>query len=193
MNGMMGELLIATGEFTDAKTYIAEQLAYSEELKYQKGITKAYISKGQVHFYESNLVEASKAFSDCITLSDKIKYFPSKEEAFLWQIDIALKSRDLIKAKEKVNFLKDNDELEDTFGLLLRQGKVWAAENRITEAKNAFLEVKTDSKNHLLMAAAFNELSKIKSSSKSEAFGEIEKLYNKTPHYSIKMKMDELS
>jgi len=193
VNGMMGELLIATGEFEDAKKYIAEQLAFSEELQYQKGITKAYISKGQVNFYESKFEEANNAFSACIALADKIKYFPSKEEAFLWQIDIALVKGDIETAKQKVEFLKGNEELEDTFGLLLRQGKVWAAENLAVKANEAFASVKKDAINHLLQADAIFEISKLKPLAKSSAQTEIKRLYSKTPHVSIKMKIDELS
>lgn len=192
VNGMMGELLIATGEFTDAKVYIEEQLSVSIELKYQKGITKAYISLGQVHFYESNFYLAKNSFSKCIELADKIKYFPSKEEASLWQIDINLKKNEIEKAMKELAFLFEHEELKNKLGLSLRQARAWIVEGKINEAIGTFENIIKESTNNQLTADAYWYLSKVKPSFKQVAMDEIKSLYNKTPHYSIKVRMHEL-
>ena len=192
VNGMMGELLIATGEFGEARTYIADQLKFSEELQYQKGITKAYIALGQVLFYEENYTSAQISFAKCIELADKIKYFPSKEEAYLWQIDINLVQDEIKEAQDKLDFLQGHEELEDKHGLALRQARVWIAENKISESISTFENIIKESKNNLLKADAHWLLSTVKSSTKQTAISAVKELYNKTPHYGIKIRMNEL-
>lgn len=193
VNGMIGELLVATGEFNNAKQYIADQLKFSEELQYQKGITKGYIALGQVYFYESNLHEAKASFTKCIVLADKIKYFPSTEEAYLWQIDIDLEQDKIKEAQEKLDFLKNHEELEDEHGLILRQARVWAAENIIRKATAAYESIINESNNNQIVADAYWFLSKIEPAIRPTAIKEVSELYTKTPHYGIKIRMDELS
>lgn len=192
VNGMMGELLIATGEFGEARQYIAEQLAFSEELNYQKGITKAYVSLGQVLFYESNYVAAKISFTKCVELADKIKYFPSKEEAYLSLIDLNLEQKEIKEAQERLDYLQGHEELEDKYGLQLRQARVWVAENKINESISVFQSVIAESQSNQLIAEAYWLLSTVKPSAKQIAISEVKKLYNKTPHYGIKRRMDEL-
>ena len=193
VNGMMGELLVATGEFNDAKKNIADQLKFSEELQYQKGITKGHISLGQVHFYEANYEEAEASFAKCIVLADKIKYFPSKEEAYLWQVDINLEQDKINEAQEKLDFLKDHNELEDKYGLSLRQARVWLAKNNVNKATSAFESIINESKNNQLVSDAYWFLSQLQPTIKQAAIKEVKELYTKTPHYGIKIRMDELA
>ena len=192
VNGMMGELLIATGEFEEAKQYISEQLASSEELNYLKGTTKAYISLGQVYYYESNYQEADISFGKCIELAEKMKYFPSVEEASLWQIDINLSQDEINKAQQKLDFLQTHEELEDKFGVQLRQARVWVAQNKIIEAQSALEVIVNESKNNQLKADAYWQLSKVKPSVKQTAIDEVKSLYNKTPHFGIKARINDL-
>jgi len=192
VNGLLGELLIATGGFTEAKGYLADQLHYSQELQYQKGITKAYISLGQVHFFEEDYQNAITAFSQCIEIAESIKYFPSLEEASLWKIEVYIAQNDLEKAKRTLRDIQTHEELEDLEWVLLLQARVQILENNSQPAIAELEKLIASSKDVQLLAEAHVELSIIKPATKAQAIKEVKALYESTPHYQIKLRLDAL-
>jgi len=192
VNGLLGELLIATGDFNEAKGYLADQLHYSQELQYQKGITKAYISLGQVHYYEKDYQNAALAFSQCIEIAESIKYFPSYEEATLWKVELHLAKNDLVSANRDLKYLQTYDEIEDEDWVMMLQARIWTLEGKFDLAIASIEKLIESTKDIQLLADAYWQLSLIKHSTKAQTTEQLKALYEKTPHYQIKLKLDDL-
>ncbi len=192
INGLIAELLISLGDFSKAKEHLASQLSYSLELHYQKGITKAYLSIGQIHFYRKQFDKAIENFDKCIELAEKIKYFPSKEEACLWKIEALLSKDSLDLAKESIEILASYDELEDKHALSILEAQLIAktdSSELAIEKLSGLIPLLKHPKN---LARAHWSLAMLDSKFKSTSVSVLHQLHTEMPDYAIKIKLDDL-
>jgi len=193
INGLLAEQLISIGDFTRAEKYLETQLTYSLDLQYQKGITKAYLTKGQLNYHLGQFKEATESFDKSIKLSEKIMYLPSKEEACLWKVDSLIAQNDMVEVKRIVDELKSFETLEDRNALHLRRVEVLALQEKRIEALKLCNKIIPDLKFPKNQARAHWLLAKLDPQNKEASLIVLQDLYAKMPDYEIKIKIDDLA
>ena len=193
INGLMAEQLISNGDFARAEEYLESQLTYSLDLQYQKGITKAYLTKGQLNYHLGQFEKALDSFNKSIKLSEKIKYLPSKEEACLWKVDTLIAQNKLKEAQAIMNQLNKFETLEDHNALYLRQVELLAVQHQSDEALKLCQQIIPDLKSPKNQARAYWLWAILDPQNKKEYIDVLQGLYAKMPDYEIKIKIDDLA
>lgn len=193
INGLLAEQLISNGDFARAEEYLEAQLNYSLDLQYQKGITKAYLTKGQLNYYLGKYKEAIKSFDKSIKLSSKIKYLPSMEEASLWKIDTLIAQNELQKVQVIIDHIETFETLEDRNALDLRKIELLGLQQKTKEALELCKAIIPDIRYPKNQAKAYWLLAKLDAQNKQESLDVLQDLYAKMPDYEIKIKIDDLA
>lgn len=197
--GLMGELFSVMGRFDEAIEYMQRNLKLGEELGYKKGVAKALNTLGDIYFYKHELdtslnyynrsIEVTKSIGNKLVLG-----FSMVEKAnVLLATDRIEEGKDhLLQATALATELNHPDLLFET---RLLAGKIALKETRKEEAQKIFEALLDLHPGRQEEATIHAELGKIEGGEthRKKALELFQKLYEETPMYSFKLKIEELA
>ncbi len=188
-HGLLGDLYAIKGDFDDAINHLGQQLDLCEGLNYQKGIAKATNTLGNVYFYLNDYAKSIEFYDRSIEVSQAIKNQALLQSCFLEKIRVLIHQKEFLKAKELLQELEKQLPL-DHFQLCFLKIQWALAQNDKPTATSLYktLQAITEEEkvDYLYLASLFN------ASEKQKAFQAYQKLYQQTPKYNYKKRIEEL-
>lgn len=197
--GLIGELFSVMGRFDEAIEYLQKNLELGKKLGYKKGVAKALNTLGDIYFhkleYETSMDYYDRAIEVTKDIGNKLVWgfsLVEKAIALLTVGRIAEAKEHLHQATSLAEELQHPDLLFET---RLLAGKIFFAEEQPQEAKRIFqtlLEMTPDRQAEAIIHA---ELSKIEGGEahRQKALHLFRALYEETPMYVFKLRIEELS
>jgi len=198
--GLIGDLLSVKGDFDEAITYLERELELSEALNYQKGIAKALNTLGDVYFYKNEFDQSIAYYDQAIKVTRKINNklvlgFSLVEKG------LALLRKEDVKAAAEIH--QETRNLAHELGNpdLIFQAKIFSAQllsmqEKSQEAENLLCELLKKELEADKKAAVHFELFQLlpdKKEHQQKALRIYQKLYEATPRYSFRERIDQLS
>ncbi len=200
--GLMGDLSLEEGNFDQAIEYITKQLRLSEELNYQKGIASALGSLGDAFFHKNEYKEAKKAYEKGIKICEEIDNKRLLTMILIRLVELSLNTN--ADPKNTRKYSKRADEIAEGIGneelIFMSSIKRAQVELQLGDQEMGYIIL-----NHLLENAKTEEekldvlfvlatSSSINNNEKyrEEGFELCKKLYEQTPKYDYKHKMNLL-
>ncbi len=191
VHGLLGELLLAKGKFGESKLHLDQQLKISKELNYQKGITKALISLADLNLFLSEHNQAEKHLKEAVFISEEINYQPSLELALDKLFDLYL-SQDVVPQAKLIIDKRKKVSSKDDFHCMLFEARLAKAKGELPKALHVLEELSKRDLKTIEASELYYFYAGIKPKLKEKAVYFLNEAYNKTPHYSIKQKLNLL-
>ena len=191
VHGLIGDLLIAKGKFGKSKSHLDQQLKISKEINYQKGISKALLSLASLNAYLGEFNQAEKYLKKGIAVSQEIHYQPSIEEGFDRLLDIYLEQNKLKEVRATLEKRKSFSEDAD-FKVMLFEARLAKAEGKLQKAESYYSILNEKELPTKEASELYYFYTALDPSYKSKALHFLNESYSKTPHFSIKQKLNEL-
>jgi predicted ATPase/class 3 adenylate cyclase len=201
--GLLGDLHLEKGEFDLAIKNLTRQLKLSENLHYQKGIASALGSIGDANFHKKEYAKAKTAYEKGIKICDEIDNKRLLVLILLRMVELSLYTN--ANAKETKNFSRKADDIAEKLGneelIFMSSLKRTQVELQHGDQEMAILglkyllkEAKTpQDKGELYYILGTTSIVDDKEYYKKEGYKIFKTLYEQTPKYDYRVKMDELA
>ncbi|MBK9338011.1 MAG: tetratricopeptide repeat protein [Lewinellaceae bacterium] len=198
-NGLIGDLLSTMGELDRSSEYQKQNLALSRELNYKKGIAKALNTLGDNWFFKGDYQHALEYYGEAIeyarSMGNRLVLGTSlveKGTAHLYAGDVST-ARQLLEEGRDISLTLGNAEL--TFAANILRAQVILAEDNKPEAMRQLMQLQAIARTEREEAAVQFELRKVAENPephRKRALELYQNLYNHTPQYVYKLRLDEL-
>lgn len=197
--GLIGDLLSVIGEFDRAVEYLEQNLALSRELNYKKGIAKALNTLGDTWYYKGDFERSKNYYNEAIEhardMGNKLVLGYSiieKGTVHVYAGEPAA-ARQLLDEGRDIALALGNADL--TFGANILRAQVILAENNRAEALRQLQQMMALARTEREEAAVHFELRKVAENPVPhhlKALSLYRSLYERTPQYLYKVRMEEL-
>lgn len=197
--GLIGELRSVEGDFEIAVHYLEKSMTLSEELNYQKGIAKAVNTLADVYRLQNINDKASVYYDRAISISRKINNRLVLCSSLIEKSEVLIAQRlydEAEKAIMEASLIAEELGNEDlSFEALLYKSVIQVKQGKINDLGALFEPLIKSSKDKEQQAAVYYEWYKLNPSQttlQQKAFDLYYQLYEVTPQYRYKVRMEEL-
>jgi class 3 adenylate cyclase/tetratricopeptide (TPR) repeat protein len=197
--GLIGDLLSVIGEFDNAVEYLQQNLTLSRELNYKKGIAKALNTLGDTWFYKGDNARALAFYNEAIEYSREMgnklvlgNSLIEKGAVHLQAGEVSV-ARQLLEEGREIGLALGNADL--IFGANILRAQVIIAENNRPEALRQLQQMLAMARTEREEADIHYELRRIAENPTphhTRALTLYRNLYDKTPKYTYKIRVEEL-
>ena len=195
-NGLIGELYTIMGDFDQAIEYLQRNLSISIELGYRKGVAKALNSLGDIYFYKNDFNNSLDYYDRCITVTRNIGNKLVLGFSLAEKATVLLAMGKIKKAtenlKEAVGLSKELNHPDLLFDTKLIAAKISLSEGKPSEALKILEGLISENLPEKDKGAVYYEMSKMDPSFITKALDIYKDLYDRTPMYLFKIRMEEL-
>lgn len=197
--GLLGDLYTMQGEFDKAIEYIEQGLELCRELGYQKGIAKAINTLGDLYFYKDNYEASLEHYDQAIEVTRKI------DNKLVLGFSLVEKSRTLLAANrleeiealqsEAVQLAAELGNPDLIFEATILTSKYLYHRGLEKDGIELLYQLLSKSLGYDQLAAVYYHLSQMqpeKAEYRQRALEIYENLYESTPHYTFKMRIEAL-
>lgn len=198
-SGLIGDLLAHTGVFDRALEFLNETLVLSRELNYKKGIAKALNTLGDTWYFKHDYPKAIQYYNDAIEFARDMGNRLVLGNSIIEKGIVHLQAGDIAAARMLHDEGRDiavalgNADL--TFGANILRAQILAAEGNALEAQRQLQQILNLARTEREEAAVHFELRKVvdpPTLHHHRALSLYKELYQRTPQYFYKMRLDEL-
>jgi len=197
--GLIGDLLSVIGDFDRAVDFLEQNLALSRELNYKKGIAKALNTLGDTWYYKGDLERSKNYYNEAIEyardMGNKLVLGYSlieKGTVHVYAGEPAV-ARQLLEEGRDIALALGNADL--AFGANILRAQVILSENNRPEALRQLHQMMALARTEREEAAVHFELRKVAENPiphHLKALTLYRSLYERTPQYLYKVRMEEL-
>ncbi|RMF22851.1 MAG: tetratricopeptide repeat protein, partial [Bacteroidetes bacterium] len=196
---LIGELHSAQGKFDEAAEAMQQALALSRQLNYRKGIAKALNALGDLYFYQKDYATSLKYYDQAIDVTRLIGNklvlgFSLLEKAnVLLHLNELESARRLLSEAEAIARQLGNPDL--LFELETLSARLLARQGRSREARQALQHLLDEARNPKESAALHYFLFQAGAGDhhRREALQRYQTLYQETPDFLYRLRIEELS
>lgn len=195
-HGLMGDLLSTMGILEDASFHLERQLQLSKELNYKKGIAKALNSLGDVYTFQDNYDKAILYYDEAISVTRSIDNKLVLSNCLVEKADVLLQQGKIETAKE---LQKEAVIIAHQLGnpplIFIAEtlaARIAIADNDYNKARTILQNLQELAKETPQHAALLYEHSKINPSYLPKALKAYKDLYEQTPKFLYKLRIDKL-
>ncbi len=199
-NGLIGDLLSLKGEFERSDQYLEKALALSRELNYKKGIAKALNTLGDNWYYRGNLQRALQYYGEAIeqarSMGNRLILGHSLLERGMAELHVGNlpAARMFLEEGRDIALTLGNSEL--VFAANLLRAQILIAEGNTHEALRQLLQLQPLTRTEREQAGVHYELRRVATQPevhRQRALELYQNLYQRTPQYLFKIRIDELT
>lgn len=198
--GLIGDLLSMKGDFDEAISYLERELELSNSLNYQKGIAKALNTLGDVYFYKKDFDQSIHYYNQAIDVTRKINNklvlgFSLVEKG------LALLRQENVEAAAKIQ--EETTTLANELGNpdLIFQAKIFSAQLLAMQDKpqaaetllHFLLQTESEPDKEAALHYELFQLLPGQQNHQQEALRLYRQLYEATPRYSFRERIEQLS
>lgn len=198
--GLIGDLLKIQGDFYQSVEYLEKNLALCEELGYQKGIAKAVNTLGDVYYFRKEYEQSLHFYDRAIALTRKISHKMVLCSSLIEKGLVLIKMRDtaaLLRVVEEALDLAaelgNPDLVFDAKALEIRSlhvnGQTAKALLQLDKLQQEHLSKNQQAEVYYLRY----RLLPVDEDARFKAVGLFKALYEQTPRYEFKMRLDSLA
>lgn len=196
--GLLGDLYSVMGKFDEAIGYMQRNLKLAEELGYRKGMAKSLNTLGDIYYYRNELETSLSFYDRSIETTRGIGNKLVLGFSLVEKSNVLLAKGNLedvlAHLREATSIAADIKHPDLLFEVRLMAGKLAVIDNNIEEAKNVFDALLALKRGRRDEAMVQFEYSKIEDGAahKSKALELFKELYEETPVYAYRLKINEL-
>ena len=197
--GLMGELLSVTGQFDEAIEYMQRNLVLGEKLGYKKGVAKALNTLGDIYFYKNEFETSLNYYDRSIEVTRSIGNKLVLGFNYVEKANVLLSTgkteESKVHLRKAITLAEELNHPDLLFETRLLGGKIALKTGNKEEAIRVFKSLFDLHPSRQEEATIHAELSEIVEGAehREKALALFRKLYEETPMYAYKLKIDELS
>lgn len=197
--GLMGELYSVMGKFDKAIEFMQQNLNLGEELNYKKGVAKALNTLGDIYFYKNDFEKSLTYYDRSIEVTKNIGNKLVLGFGMVEKANVLLIMGQTKAAKEHLGqataLAEELNHPDLLFETRLLAGKIASKQDDQKEAIRIFKSLLDLHPGKREEATVHAELSKIVDGNehRDKALALFRKLYEETPMYVFRLKIEELS